>query len=120
MANLKLPKLPDRTPVKLTISVTPDLHRALLDYTTIYADAYGEQENMVDLIPFMLSSFLENDRAFLQARREKAGGGKRDDDRIRLAHGHAPQPRCLAPCWMEIDRVGSRCPAHRGLPLRAR
>jgi hypothetical protein len=32
MADPKLPKLPDRTPVKLSISVTPDLHRALLGY----------------------------------------------------------------------------------------
>lgn len=76
MVDLKLPKLPDRTPVKLTISVMPDLHRALLDYTAIYADAYGEQENVVDLIPFMLSSFLDNDRAFQRLRREKPDGGK--------------------------------------------
>lgn len=76
MANLKLPKLPDRTPVKLVISVMPELHWALLDYAAIYADAYGEEENVAHLIPFMLSNFLENDRAFQQARREKAGGGK--------------------------------------------
>lgn len=30
-ADLKLPKLPDRTPVKLTISVPPDQNGALLD-----------------------------------------------------------------------------------------
>jgi hypothetical protein len=32
MAELKLAKLPDRTPVKLTISVSPELNRALVDY----------------------------------------------------------------------------------------
>ncbi len=29
MAELKLGKLPDRTPVKLAITVTPDLHQML-------------------------------------------------------------------------------------------
>lgn len=29
---LKLAKLPDRTPVKLAITITPDLHEALHDY----------------------------------------------------------------------------------------
>lgn len=32
MANLKLGKLPDRTPAKLTISITPDLQAALQAY----------------------------------------------------------------------------------------
>lgn len=36
MADLKLTKLPDRTPVKLTISVLPDLAKALEDYAAIY------------------------------------------------------------------------------------
>ncbi|WP_353888498.1 DUF2274 domain-containing protein [uncultured Sphingomonas sp.] len=32
MANLKLGKLPDRTPAKLTITITPDLQTALQAY----------------------------------------------------------------------------------------
>lgn len=70
MADLKLPKLPDRTPVKLTISLSPDLHQALGDYATAYEAAYGHREAVADLVPFMLTSFLESDRAF--ARRRKA------------------------------------------------
>ena len=32
MADLKLCRLPDRVPVKLTVMVEPDLHKALLAY----------------------------------------------------------------------------------------
>jgi len=32
MPDLKLPKLPDRTPIRLTISITPDLQAALNEY----------------------------------------------------------------------------------------
>jgi hypothetical protein len=72
MANLKLAKLPDRTPVKVTISVPPDLHQALLDYAVLYAEAYGREETITELIPAMLTSFLESDRAFMRSRRGQA------------------------------------------------
>jgi hypothetical protein len=35
MVNLKLAKLPDRTPVKITITVSPDLNRALQAYAAM-------------------------------------------------------------------------------------
>lgn len=41
MADLRLGKLPDRVPVKLTISVSPELNRALSDYARAYEQAYG-------------------------------------------------------------------------------
>ena len=44
MGGIKLGKLPDRTPVKLTINVSPDLKRAIDDYAACYADAYGSEE----------------------------------------------------------------------------
>jgi hypothetical protein len=69
MAELKLSKLPDRTPVKLTISIPPELKHALDDYAAAYATTYGQQESVADLIPFMLSDFLDSDRAFLRSRR---------------------------------------------------
>lgn len=72
MADLKLPKLPDRTPVKLTITVTPDLHRALSDYAALYADAYEQKEPIADLIPAMVAAFLDGDRVFNAGRRRKA------------------------------------------------
>lgn len=41
MPDLKLAKLSDRTPVKVTITIAPDLHRALADYAEMYAAQYG-------------------------------------------------------------------------------
>ena len=68
MADLRLAKLPDRTPVKLAIQVTPDLHQALTDYAALYAQTYGREEGVADLVPSMLAGFLESDRGFAKAR----------------------------------------------------
>lgn len=68
MVDLKLAQLPDRNPVKLSISVMPDLHRALTDYAALYAQAYGRDEPVTELIPAMLATFLESDRAFIRGR----------------------------------------------------
>src|SRR3546814_17443804 len=56
MADLKLPKLPDRTPVKITFSAMPDLFEALNPYAAAYEAAYCRREPVPDLIPFMLRS----------------------------------------------------------------
>jgi hypothetical protein len=69
MPELKLPKLPDRTAIKLSITVTPDLHQMLQDYAALYAESYGREEPIAELIPAMLAAFLESDRAFLRSRR---------------------------------------------------
>lgn len=66
---LKLPRLPDRTPVKMTISVAPELAAALGDYAAMYERAYGHSEPVAELVPAMLAAFLESDRAFAKARR---------------------------------------------------
>ena len=73
MTDLKLAKIPDRTPVKLTIALTPDLNQALADYTELYREAYGQSETVSDLIPYMLRAFLDNDRGFVKARQAKRG-----------------------------------------------
>lgn len=70
MPDLKLAKLPDRMPVKLTITVRPDLAQALREYAAVYRAAYGEAESVEELAPFMLASFLEGDRGFAKARKE--------------------------------------------------
>ena len=67
MPDLKLAKLPDRTPVRITITVKPDLNVALQNYATLYGQAYGEQESVAELIPYMLQAFLETDRSFAKA-----------------------------------------------------
>lgn len=71
MPELKLAKLPERSPMKLSITVGPDLHTALRDYADIYAATYGQQEKIEDLIPFMLQQFVEGDRGFAKARKAR-------------------------------------------------
>jgi hypothetical protein len=68
MVDLKLAKLPDRTPVKLSITITPDLQNALREYAVLYAQTYGTDEPVVELIPAMLAAFLDSDRNFVRAR----------------------------------------------------
>lgn len=68
MPDLRLAKLPDRTPIKLAIMITPDLQAALQSYAAVYAATYGVEEPVADLIPAMLATFLESDRAFVKAR----------------------------------------------------
>lgn len=71
MPDLKLSKLPDRTPVKITITVAPELNTALQAYAELYRETYGEAEPVAALIPYMLESFLATDRGFAKARRER-------------------------------------------------
>lgn len=69
MAELKLAKLPDRTPVKISIVVSPELNKKLSAYAQAYKEAYGDDENVAELIPFMLDQFLATDRGFRNKRR---------------------------------------------------
>ena len=69
MADLKLSRLPDRTPVKLTVMLTPDLKQPLDDYLLVYRATYqDEAPGVADIVPAMLESFLANDRGFARAR----------------------------------------------------
>lgn len=74
MPDLKLAKLPDRTPVKISVTVTPDLALALADYAALYNRAYADKAEVADLIPAMLETFLASDRAFAKARKEGEAG----------------------------------------------
>jgi hypothetical protein len=85
MPELKLGKLPDRTPVKITITVMPELHQALRQYAGIYRATYGESESVADLIPFMLGVFLESDRGFSKARKDAIPDGPLEVVRRRRA-----------------------------------
>ena len=70
MAELKLGKLPERTLVKLTINMSPDLHRSLAEYAAAYKEAYGQEEPIAELVPAMVARFLESDRQFARRRKE--------------------------------------------------
>jgi hypothetical protein len=69
MSDLQLSKLPDRSTVKLTINVSPDLKRGLDDYAALYSERYGAAEPIGELVPAMLMTFLESDRAFVASQK---------------------------------------------------
>lgn len=69
MSSLKLAKLPNRTPVKVTISLLPDLHQRLQDYASAYAEVYGVEEPISELMPAMIAAFLDADRGFARGRK---------------------------------------------------
>jgi len=68
--SLKLGKLPDRTPAKLTIMIEPDLLAALNAYADVYEATYGKREPIEQLAPVMIERFLNSDAAFKRARKE--------------------------------------------------
>ena len=76
MADIKLPQLPERTPVKLNIMLLPDLHQALSDYAAFYAQADGREEPVSELIPAMLAAFLDSDKSFVRDRDARLRGLK--------------------------------------------
>jgi len=67
---LRIGKLPDLTPVKMTIQVDPDLHQLLEDYARIYNERYEGSVGPAALVPSMLAGFLASDSGFKKARRE--------------------------------------------------
>ena len=67
---LKLTQLPDRVTVKLTVTLNPDLKKALDDYAALYTQTYGTREAVAELVPFMLECFLKADAGFRKGRKE--------------------------------------------------
>jgi len=93
MPDLRLAKLPDRTPVKITFKASPELRRALEEYAAVYNAAYeGAAETVEDLIPFMLTAFMDADPGFKKARRE-LNGAAAAFDKSRPPNTPAAQPR---------------------------
>jgi hypothetical protein len=75
MPDLKLRRLPDRTPVKISFQATPELASGLQAYADLYREAYGQAEAVADLIPYMLECFLASDRAFVAAQKMRIAPG---------------------------------------------
>ena len=67
---LRIGKLPDLTPVKMTIQVDPELHQLLEDYAQIYNESYEASIGSAALVPSMLVGFLASDSGFKKARKE--------------------------------------------------
>jgi hypothetical protein len=68
--SLKIGPLPDRTPVKLNLSIDPSLRSDLEDYAAVYATAFGERPGIEALVPVMLQAFLASYSGFKRARRQ--------------------------------------------------
>ena len=77
MGKIKLRRLPERTPVRLVVQLSPELNAMLADYATFYAAAYGQDEPVAELVPAILSSFLESDRWFQAELRKRRSRGDR-------------------------------------------
>lgn len=66
---LKLDRLPNRKPVKLTITLEPETFDALEDYARIYAEEYGDEESVNVIASYMIGDFMEGDAAFKRKRK---------------------------------------------------
>lgn len=66
---LRLGQLPDRTPVRMTLALDPDLAAALTDYAALYRQTYGAGEKPEALVPAMIEQFLASDAGFKRARK---------------------------------------------------
>jgi hypothetical protein len=75
MKKMRLSKLPDRVPVKLTITLAPDLAARLRSYADLYAEIYATREEPADLVPYMFDTFLKADVAFRRTSRSKGNDG---------------------------------------------
>ena len=67
--SLKLGPIPDQKPVKVTMSLAPEIHDALTDYVTLHAREYGKQSSISEIAGLMIKKFLASDRQFKRARK---------------------------------------------------
>ena len=73
---LRLGPIPKTTPIKITIVVTAEFKAQLERYADIHARAWGEAIDVADLIPHMLRSFIDGDKAFLRAIKRPSDAGQ--------------------------------------------
>ena len=71
---LKLGPIPDRTPIKHSILLPPDINRHLQAYAKLHAELHqiAKPEKLEDLIPLMLAQFLACDRVFQSQQRSNS------------------------------------------------
>jgi hypothetical protein len=87
---MKLAKLPERTPVKIAMTVSPELNRMLQDYAAFYAKAYGSEESVGELCPYMLQAFMDADKGFQKARKSEPTGHEEASSAQRCAAKPTP------------------------------
>ena len=69
MTKLKLGRIADERPVRLTIELPAAAHRELVAYADVLASETGTKIEPGKLIAPMLARFIASDRAFAKARR---------------------------------------------------
>ena len=69
MTKLKIAAVPDDKPVKVSLELPAPLHRDLLEYGRLLAEAGNPPIDPFRLIVPMLERFIATDRAFAKARR---------------------------------------------------
>ena len=69
MTKLKLGRIADERPVRLTIELPAAAHRELVAYADVLASETGTKIEPGKLIVPMLARFIASDRAFAKARR---------------------------------------------------
>ncbi len=70
MTGLKIRKIPDRTPVKITLALPPDVHADLLRYAEIYRHEHGSEETPLLLAAHMIAIFMQCDSGFRKAKQQ--------------------------------------------------
>lgn len=68
MTSLKLKKIPDNTPVKLALTLPPEVHADLLLYAEVYSQEHGLQETPSILASHMIAVFMAADSGFRKAK----------------------------------------------------
>jgi len=68
MTGLKIKKIPDRTPVKITLSLPPEIYSDLLIYAEIYQKEHGSVETPQILAVQMITAFIQSDSGFRKAK----------------------------------------------------
>ena len=113
---IRLAKLPDRAPVKLTITLGPDLAARLRTYADLYAETYGAHEEPAELVPYMLEAFLKGDAEFRRASRAKVDGtsSKNPPVSVNPAHGRIEREPEIRDLSRKPRIVGPRSDASAG------
>ena len=109
--DLKLGKLTVRTPVRITIGISPALNQSLAEYAACCASTYGGDEPVTKLIAAMLGAFLESDKAFIRWRREARS---RHEESTRIVGARVHQRRVNSRAWLGCRGARSIASASAG------
>ncbi len=71
--SLRLGREVARKPVRLTLTIGPELAEELQLYADAYKREYGETQTPAQLAPHMIRMFLASDSGFRAAKREASG-----------------------------------------------